>query len=233
MTQGSSTAIIIGASRGLGLGLVRAYLAQGWNVVATVRVVDGNAALAGLAGRYVEKLRIEVCDIANDHDIATLSARLFGKSASLLFVNAGISNGPGELVEELSSSALGRLLATNALGPLKAIHTLKSLVDEDGVIAVMSSGLASIANNTDGGWEGYRASKSALNTFMRSYAARHPDDTRAYLAISPGWVKTDMGGEEAPLDVDTSVAGILNVIKARRGRRGVAFVNYLDESIPW
>ena len=104
---------------------------------------------------------------------------------------------------------------------------------EDGVIVVMSSNLASIANITDGGWEVYRASKASLNSLLRSYASRHSDDRRTYLALSPGWVKTDMGGPDAPLDVETSVSGMLSVIDQRRGDGGVAFVDYLNNQIPW
>ena len=102
---------------------------------------------------------------------------------------------------------------------------------EDGVVVVMSSNLASIANNTDGGWEVYRASKASLNTLLRSYAARNSDDRKTYLALSPGWVRTDMGGPSAPLDVETSVTGMLSVIDKRRGNGGVAFVDDSNEAI--
>ena len=80
---------------------------------------------------------------------------------------------------------------------MRAIETLAELVDPDGTIAIMSSGQGSIANNERGGFEIYRASKSALNQLMRSYAARHRNDARTLLLMAPGWVKTDLGGPDA------------------------------------
>ena len=81
-----------------------------------------------------------------------------------------------------------------ALSPMRAIEMLKDLVPTTGTIGVMSSGLGSVANNKHGGWEVYRASKAALNTLMRSFAARHAAGHRTLLIIAPGWVRTDMGG---------------------------------------
>lgn len=226
------TAIIVGASRGLGLGLTQAYLADGWRVVATVRRREGTE-ITSLGQRYPDRLKIELCDITNQAAVEALAQALAGTKADLLFVNAGISNGPGEIVEHITPATLSHLVVTNALGPLKVIDALRPIMTDEGVVAVMSSNLASITNNHVGGWEGYRASKSALNTMLRSYAARHGDSGLTFLAVSPGWVKTDMGGDDAPLDIGTSVAGIVNVIGKRTGRRGVAFVNYMDDDISW
>lgn len=232
MASQSRKAVIVGASRGLGLGLARAYLEDGWSVIATVRS-GRSKEFAQLVDSYPDRLRVETCDVTDSASIAALAASLAGIEASLLFVNSGISNGPDEIVEEITPESLAHLVTTNALGPLAAIHALRHIVARDGVVAVMSSNLASVANNTVGGWEGYRASKAALNTMLRSYAARHNDGALTYLAISPGWVKTDMGGDDAPLDIRTSVNGILQVIEGRMGTPGVAFVNYLGETIAW
>ncbi|MGE0237354.1 MAG: SDR family NAD(P)-dependent oxidoreductase [Parvibaculaceae bacterium] len=229
MSTEPRTVVVVGASRGLGLGLVHAYLAQGWHAIATARSAD--SPLSALAGPG-SCLQVELCDIDKQEQIDDLRVRIAGAEIDVLFVNAGISNGPEEITEDISTASLSRLVSTNALGPLKVIHALKEMVKDDGVIAVMSSNLASIENNTTGMWEGYRASKAALNTLLRSYAARQ-HDARAYLAISPGWVKTDMGGEDAPLDVETSVNGILQAIESRRGNSGARFINYLNEQLPW
>ncbi len=96
----------------------------------------------------------------------------------------------------------------------------------------MSSGLGSVTNNLTGGWEAYRASKAALNTMIRSYAYRAPAG-RTILTIAPGWVRTDMGGPGATLDIGTSVRGIADVIIARRGVPGHAYVNYEGKELPW
>jgi NAD(P)-dependent dehydrogenase (short-subunit alcohol dehydrogenase family) len=97
----------------------------------------------------------------------------------------------------------------------------------------MSSGLGSVSNNTDGGWEGYRASKAALNTLMRSYAARQPEASRTLLLIAPGWVRTDMGGPNAMLDVSESIPRVVDVVTKQTGCSGLQFLNYQGETVPW
>ena len=106
------------------------------------------------------------------------------------------------------------------------------MVAADGVMAVMSSGLGSVAENSGGGWEAYRASKAALNTLMKSFASRQKK-SQTFLVMSPGWVKTDMGGPNAPLDVATSVRGMADTIGKRKGDAGVAFVGYDNKDIAW
>ncbi len=95
------------------------------------------------------------------------------RSFDLLFVNAGVTNDPQETVGEVSTEEFIRVMVTNALSPMRVIERLEELVPPAGTIAVMSSGLAAVADNEAGGWEVYRGSKAALNTLMRSFAARH------------------------------------------------------------
>jgi NAD(P)-dependent dehydrogenase (short-subunit alcohol dehydrogenase family) len=97
----------------------------------------------------------------------------------------------------------------------------------------MSSGLGSVAGKIDGGWEAYRASKAALNTLMRSFAARHRGDSRSLLLIAPGWVRTDMGGAQAALSVEESIPCVVDVVGAQTGRGGLQYLNYRGETVPW
>ena len=97
----------------------------------------------------------------------------------------------------------------------------------------MTSGLGSIANNTGGGTELYRASKAALNSLSRSFAASLHGRKVTVLAIHPGWVRTDMGGSGAPLSVEQSVSGICDVLEARRGSGRHGFVDYAGTELPW
>ena len=89
-----------------------------------------------------------------------------------------------------------------------------------------------MTDNSRGGYEIYRASKAALNTMLRSFAIRRGEG-RTILAMVPGWVRTDMGGPNAPLDVETSVRGMADIIAARRGRPGAAFVDYKGTDLAW
>jgi NAD(P)-dependent dehydrogenase (short-subunit alcohol dehydrogenase family) len=231
MNDMTETALIVGASRGLGLGLARAYANRGWRVIGTVRGVTATG-LHALADEIKDRVRVEMVDITMQEQVAALRERLADERLDLLFVNAGISNGEGETVPLSSADAFTRLMITNAWGPMRVIEAFADLVPPNGVIAAMSSGLGSVTNNTRAGWEIYRASKAALNTMLRSFAVRRGDG-RTVLAVAPGWVKTDMGGPNAVLDVATSVDGIVDAIAARRGRPGAAFVDYLGNDVGW
>jgi NAD(P)-dependent dehydrogenase (short-subunit alcohol dehydrogenase family) len=124
-------------------------------------------------------------------------------------------------------------MVTNALSPMRVIETLGELIDPNGTIAVMSSGQGSIANNERGGFEIYRASKSALNQLMRSYAARHHDDNRTLLLMAPGWVKTELGGPNARLTIGESIPNLVTTIDAQRGRAGLQYLDYLGQTVAW
>jgi NAD(P)-dependent dehydrogenase (short-subunit alcohol dehydrogenase family) len=97
----------------------------------------------------------------------------------------------------------------------------------------MSSGLGSVADNENGGWEVYRGSKAALNTLMRSFAARHSGDPRTFLIIAPGWVRTDMGGSDAHLSVDESIPRVVDTMTAETGKPGLRYLNYRGETVRW
>jgi NAD(P)-dependent dehydrogenase (short-subunit alcohol dehydrogenase family) len=124
-------------------------------------------------------------------------------------------------------------MVTNALSPMRVIETLWELAELDGTIAIMSSGQGSIANNERGGFEIYRASKSALNQLMRSYAARHQDSDRTLLLMAPGWVKTDLGGPNARLTIGESIPKLVGTMEAQRGRAGLQYLDYLGQTVAW
>jgi NAD(P)-dependent dehydrogenase (short-subunit alcohol dehydrogenase family) len=226
-----STLLLIGASRGLGLALAQEFLGRGWRVIATERT-EG-AALHGLAASAGARLEIETLDILDEDAILALRRRLAGRRIDLLFVNSGVANGPGDRVGDLSAAEFQRVLATNTLGPLRVIDACATLVPPEGAIGVMSSGLGSVANNSAGGWEVYRASKAALNTLVRSYAARPDMRGRSFVSIAPGWVRTDMGGAGASLGIDESIPKVADVLAGQLGKPGARFLNYLGETLPW
>jgi NAD(P)-dependent dehydrogenase (short-subunit alcohol dehydrogenase family) len=142
-------------------------------------------------------------------------------------------NDPGATIADVSTDNFVRLMVTNALSPLRAVETLGDLVEPHGTIAVMSSGQGSVANNERGGYEVYRASKAALNTLVRSYAARHASEERTLLLLAPGWIRTDMGGPSATFSIEESIPLLVATIEAQRGKRGLQYIDRQGQTVPW
>lgn len=227
----NQTAVIVGASRGLGLALAEEFLARGWSVVGTVR--EGKRTkLHDLSDRSNGKLQIEYVDITNPSHIDRLRARLNGKPLDLLFVNAGIANPRYETIGEVSTEDFVRVMVTNALSPMRVVEQLADNVAPHGTIGVMSSGQGSVADNEKGEFEVYRASKAALNTLMRSFAVRRAKD-RSLLLIAPGWIKTDMGGPEAKFSIEEVIPSIVDTIIAQEGKTELQYLDRFGKTVRW
>ena len=229
------TALVVGASRTLGLALAAELLRRGWDVIGTVRG-DRRTELHDLAESSAGRLVVESLDVTEPDQIAALrdrlGARLAGRPLDLLFVNAGIAHADIP-VDEVTTDSFTQVMVTNALSPLRVVESLRTLVAAKGTIGIMSSRQGSVAMNTNGGHEVYRASKSALNQLMRSYAARHADDPRTLLLINPGWVRTELGGPDALLGIDDSIPGVVDTIEAHSGEPGLQFLDYQGEVVAW
>ena len=220
----ADTALFVGASRGLGLGLAQEYLRRGWTVIATQR---GPSDLERLDGAQIETL-----DVTDDAAIAALRERLDSVTLDLLFLNAGVA-----AAADLTTAPKGEVdevMHANAFGPYKLARRLADRVrPKTGVIAFMSTGMGSIADNTSGGWDAYRASKAAQNMLARSLSVDVARRGITVLSINPGWVKTDMGGAGASITVETSVRGIADQIAQRSGSAEHAFVGWNGRILPW
>jgi len=226
----SRRALVIGASRNLGLGLVGELVDRGWDVTGTVRGT-GRTGLHKLADARPERVHIETADITVPADLARLRESLEPAPLDLLFVNAGITD-PDLPIRDVVSDVFTRVMLTNAYAPMQVVEAFADAVGPHGTIAVMSSRQGSIGFNTRGGNEVYRASKSALNQLMRSYAARD-ESGRTLMLVHPGWVQTELGGEGAPLTVAESVPGIVDTLERHAGEPGLVFRDYRDQVVPW
>jgi NAD(P)-dependent dehydrogenase (short-subunit alcohol dehydrogenase family) len=222
--------LLIGASRGLGFALAEEYLKRGWHVVATERD-SATSKLHDLLRAAQGRLEIATVDITYPDQVAALRARLASRQFDMLFVNAGI--GTRDMIADISTDEFIRMMVTNALSPMRVVESLQELVSPTGTIGIMSSGQGSITNNENGHYEIYRGSKTALNMFMRSFAARHPDDPRTLLLMAPGWVRTDLGGPEARLSIEESIPNLANTMDAQAGKAGLQYLNYLGQTVPW
>lgn len=217
-----TTALILGASRGLGLGLARELTARSWTIVGTVRKDADRGELERVGAACL------LADITDPQSLAALKTSLPGK-LDLLFVNAGIAE-PDDF-DTIDDAGIGHLFLTNAVAPVRAALALLDAVEPDGTIAFMSSRMGSVALTTAGNKAMYRASKAALNSLTRAMTGRFGE--RPVISFHPGWVATDMGGASADLDVGTSVKGIADVLEEHRGRAGSRFLDYSGAELSW
>lgn len=227
--------LLIGASRGIGLAMAEELLVRGWRVTATIRA-SASAALDNLAARYAQALSLEQLDMTDEAQLSRLHKRLRHQRFDVLFVNAGIANqNQNETIAEVTTEEFAHLMITNALSPLRVAERLQELVEADGLIGVMSSGQGSIGNNHQGGREVYRGTKAALNQYMRSYAARqavlYPE--RALLLLAPGWIRTELGGEEGAYSLEETIPDIVSVIERKRSKPGLEFLDRFGKVVPW
>ncbi|GAA0594488.1 SDR family oxidoreductase [Streptomyces crystallinus] len=231
MNDTRRTALVIGASRTLGLGLAAEYLRRGWDVIGTVRG-SRHTGLHDLAHAFPGRLTIESLEMTDPEQTAALRERLRGRTLDLLFVNAAITRGDLP-IGDVPTDMFTEVMITNALSPMRVVETLRPLVTPTGTIGVMSSDQGSISLNTEGGQDLYRASKSALNQLMRCYAARHTDNTQTLLLMDPGWVRTELGGPGAELSVAESVPGVVATIERQEGKPGLHFLDFEGQVVPW
>lgn len=224
------TALIVGASRGLGLGLVAEHLKRGFDVIATVRKPEDEASLRALPG--AERLTLHLADVTSDADAVRLATAL-PPGLDVVFINAGVY-GPSS-VTEASLEDLDAVMRTNAFGPIRLAHALIGhLKPGTGVLALMSSVMGSIAETDSGFGAVYRATKAAQNSLARSLWAEEGRKAGiTVLSVHPGWVRTDMGGEGADIDVETSVTGMAEQLATAAGRHDHRFVAYDGREIAW
>jgi NAD(P)-dependent dehydrogenase (short-subunit alcohol dehydrogenase family) len=227
-------ALLIGASRGLGLGLAKLFAARGWDLVATER--GASAGLEAAAGAAARRFRIEQLDITNHDEVAELRRSLSGELFDVIFIVAGVHDDTTKPIHAVPVSEVARLFITNAYSPIYVAEALFDLLKPQGTLAIMSSRMGSVslaASYTPGEWETYRASKAALNMLARCFYQRHQDEGRTVLIVHPGWVKTDMGGADAPVGITASAEGLYSTLETWRGSGKEAYVDFEGNVLPW
>ncbi|WP_306192615.1 MULTISPECIES: SDR family NAD(P)-dependent oxidoreductase [unclassified Streptomyces] len=227
------TALIVGASRGLGHAMAGEFLGRGWNVIGTVRDTSARTPLHHLADQAGGRVVIEHLDINEPDRLAPLHERLAERRLDLLFVNAGTTNNEQTPIGKVTTEDFIEVMTTNALSPMRVIEALEDLVSPTGLIAAMSSGQGSITNNTTAGREVYRGSKAALNMFMRSFAVRQAGTQRGFVLLAPGWIRTALGGPDASFTVEESVPLLVDVLLSRQGMPGLAYLDRAGQTVPW
>ena len=221
------TILITGAGRGLGLELARQYAADGWRVIGTVRNAAGEERLKKLA---VETLKLDVSDQRQLKKIFSP----FKDPIDILFCSAGVIGKRGSGLGSFDYPDWESVLRVNLLGTAAAIEALVDNVAASArkTIAVMSSRLGSIAE-TSGMTLPYSTSKAALNLLAKGLAATLAPRGITVVALSPGWVRTDMGGAGAPLAPEDSVRGLRKVLAGLQPQDSGRFFSHDGSAIPW
>jgi NAD(P)-dependent dehydrogenase (short-subunit alcohol dehydrogenase family) len=223
------SALIVGASRGLGLGLAKELLDRGWRVTATVRSAPKNSELL----EYHGQVKLDTVDINNMTTVDAFVRRVHDEVFDVVFINAGIGGPEGKTAETVTSEEMTHLFMTNAISPVRLGYKLLPMVKNgSGILAFMTSILGSIASNDHGTAPLYSASKAALNQLTRGFVAKL-EAPITVLSLHPGWVKTDMGGPHADIDVLTSVKGLADVLEAKAGSGVHEYLDYRGETLPW
>ncbi|WP_019408735.1 SDR family oxidoreductase [Pseudomonas psychrophila] len=222
-------ALIVGASRGLGLGLATALSNEGWHVTATVRDPQRADAL-----RKLDNVLVEQLDIDNLHAIQALHQRLNAEIFDLVFINAGIKGPDDQTPGNASLAEIGQLFMTNSVAPINVAQAfVANIRKDDGILAFMSSRLGSVTIPNAPQLALYKASKAALNSLTNTFITQLGEERPTVLSIHPGVVKTDLSGGAGDIDVDTSIRGIVEQLKAYAGKGGHHFIDYKGQTIPW
>ena len=221
-------ALIIGASRGIGLGLAKELAARGWHVFASERR-PGEALAEAATGAAIE---IVSADVTDSESLARLAKLIDERSLDVVLVNAGIIGGDHQQVEEASTDEVTHVIMTNAVGPARAAKRMLPLLRDGGTLAFMTSRMGSVADSS-GGFDLYRMSKAAQNILARGIFEQDAKARGiAVLSLHPGWVQTDMGGAGATLSVAESVRGLADVLEREHGP-GHRFLAHDGREIPW
>jgi len=225
--------LITSANRGLGLEFARQYAAEGWRIFAACRNPDSASDLEKLAhSRAVTVLPMDVTDLAS---IRRGAARLNGEPIDVLLNSAGISGKPGQRMGNIDYESWAQVLDVNTMGPIRVTEAFVEHVarSERQLVVTITSGLGSIADNTSGGSIPYRTSKAAVNMAMRSAAIDLAPRGISCVLVNPGWVKTDMGGPNAPLTPSESVAALKRLIATFGLTHSGKFFHYDGREYAW
>jgi NAD(P)-dependent dehydrogenase (short-subunit alcohol dehydrogenase family) len=220
------TLLLTGAGRGIGIEFALQYAKAGWEVIATVRDPAHGEALQALGAR------VEALDMRDLAAVEAFPEELGGAPLDLFIANAGVTAAP-KIDTAAQAQAWSEVHAVNAIAPtLLATRLLPNVAEAKGSMIAISSRMGSIADSS-GGYLGYRASKAALNAAWRALALDWRGKPVTLAMLHPGWVKTDMGGPNAPLDARTSVAAMRRLIERLTPADSGAFLGHQGETIPW
>ncbi|MBA57281.1 MAG: short-chain dehydrogenase [Pseudomonadales bacterium] len=228
------TVFITGASRGLGLEFSKQYLAAGHRVIATARNPEQSEGLQRLHQEYGDNLKTYALDVTSEPSRNKVSEAVGDRVIHLLINNAGYY-GNSNTLGKLDEAEWARVFHINCIAPIKMVELLRSNLVNAGsaTVAMLSSKMGSMGDNTSGGSYIYRSSKAALNAASKSLSIDLAPEQIKVVALHPGWVLTEMGGPNALIDTTTSVSGMRKVIEGLKPTQSGDFIAYDGTLLPW
>lgn len=221
-----SSVLVVGASRGIGLELVRQYRAEGVRVTATARDDAGLHALTSLGAKA---LRVDVAKMAS---VSSLAWQIDGEGFDTVFFVAGVYGPQQAGLDTPTEAEFDDVMHANVLGPMRVIPQVLDALAPGARLGILSSRMGSIGGRTNpSGWL-YRASKAAVNSVLKDTALVLADRA-VCVALHPGWVRTDMGGADADLSVEASARDLRRTLATRQPADSGGFFNHDGTPIPW
>ena len=223
------TAVVTGASRGIGSEFVARLLEDGWKVYAGYRSEKHRLELIDSQNLVCHRL-----DVTDNKSVRGFCDNITG-NVDLLINNAGVPDGRWRNISEIDDEWVLQVLDINSVGPVRMVRELYNKMNHDSLttVAMISSLMGSIDDCHSGRSYAYRASKTALNMFSVAMKKESLEDNISFLILHPGWVKTRMGGEHAPVELTESVDGMLNLIDNHTLEDSGRFVQYDGVDLPW
>ena len=229
--------LIVGAERGLGLGLATQFFQRGWAVTGTAQPGADTADLKAIGGSDPDRLSVATIDVTDAAAIEPVLTELGERRFDVIYSNAGIYGPLHQSVVEASDDEFAEIMLTNCFGPIRLAHRLLDKLTTNGTVAFMSSHRGSTAINVEGGLELYRASKVALNMLARGIWATNRERNLTVLSIHPGWVNTAMGTldgtVDAEIELEPSVYGVADVVERHRGSGQNLYRDWQDQPLDW
>ena len=228
------TILITGANRGIGLELTQQFAEDGWQVLACCRNPADAGQLQALAKRDLD-IEVHALDVTNYEQMASLADQLGDKPIDILLSNAGVYGPKGAGFGGIDPAEWRHVLEVNTIAPLMLVQAFVKQVaaSQQKLVAVISSKVGSIADNSSGGSYMYRSSKTAVNQVVKSLSIDLADRGINVISLHPGWVQTDMGGPNAEISTDASVSGLKNILQSAGPAQSGQFIEYDGSSIPW
>ncbi len=228
-----TSVLITGSNRGIGLEFARQYAQEGMRVFATCRDPASATELQEIARASAGRVSVHSLDVTSDQSVSAAAQALAGEPLDILINNAGLGAGRN-LKGHVDYAVWDMILQVNTIGPYRVAQAFRSnlMKSQTRIVVTLTNTLGSLTLNYHGNHT-YRSSKAAVNRVMRALSSEWQEDGFRVVLLNPGWAKTDMGGPNATLPAQDSVAGMRKVIANLSPDENGRLLDYAGKEVPW